>query len=339
MATATTLEDGRVLIVGGLRAPDSAELYDPISMSFTPTTAMTGQHGAANTATLLLDGRVLVVGGLPPDQREPADIFDPSTDSWTPTAVPVDDLTVCHSATRLSDGKVLFVGASHEQRVGVLSQDLPTTSAEIFDPASGKFTSVGSMSVARCSATTNLLPDGRVLVAGGGSGPNGASPLASAEIFDPATQKFAVTGSMSVPRTFATSTSLADGRVLIIGGCTSNPIGDDSCPGGSTASAEIFDPATGAFTQTGQMMTGRTSNIAVLLPDGRVLVAGGIGNHSTDDLATGELFDPTTGRFAPTGQMGTAREGAAAALLRDGRVLVVGGTEKDASQSAELYQP
>jgi hypothetical protein len=177
--------------------------------------------------------------------------------------------------------------------------------------------------------TASLLNDGRVLIAGGTGSGSGGTTVASAEIYDPATGKFTPTGSMHTARETASATLLADGRVLILGGEYGG-----GRTGGFVSSAEIYDPATGLFSGAGSMAGGYLAHTATRLPDGRVLIAGGMDLKGTTDKAW--LFDPATGTFSPTGSMMAARAGHTATLLRNGLVLVVGGAE---SRVAELYDP
>jgi hypothetical protein len=197
------------------------------------------------------------------------------------------------------------------------------------------------MTTARGFHTATLLSDGRVLIVGGDpaawtfSGPY----LASAEVYDPATGAFTATGSMAVGRELHAATLLSDGRVLISGGVT------ESLHSSSLDSAEIYDPTTGTFSPTGPMTEGRVFQTASLLPDGRVLIAGGLANgrvyaNNPTFLATAEIYDPATGTFAATGSMADMRSYHTATVFADGRVLVAAGAV-DASvttlPSAELY--
>jgi hypothetical protein len=234
------------------------------------------------------------------------------------------------TATRLKNGKVLVAGG--KVATGLVATR--TSSAELYDPATGKFTVTGSMTDARWGHTATLLNDGRVLVVGGADMSDGFNNLKSAELYDPATGKFTVTGSMAVGRANHTATLLKDGRVLIAGG--TNSIGLDS--------AEIYDPATGTFTTTGSMTTARQDHAATLLLDGRVLIAGGTANGAVGPfglLASAEIYDPSTDRFRTTGSMTTQRQGPTATLLPDGTAMVIGGLDQSSTlvKSAEAYDP
>ncbi len=205
-------------------------------------------------------------------------------------------------------------------------------------------TPTGLMTAERAGQTATLLADGRVLIAGGVGSIKQSNlilegeAVATAELFDPKTGTFSVTGSMGVPRVNQTATLLADGRVLIAGGYFNSE---------ALASAELYDPKTGTFSPTGSMSVPRGQHTATLLADGRVLIAGG--DDAAHASATAEIFDPKTGTFSATGPMTTARTGASATLLSDGRVLITGGTGPYAASpqyagspdlaSAELYDP
>jgi hypothetical protein len=234
-----------------------------------------------------------------------------------------------HTATVLPNGKVLVAGGSSE---GTCFCDIttPSNSAELFDLVSGTFDSTGSLGTPREAHTATLLPNGKVLVAGGVNQDNGIFDQATetAELYDPAVGSFTSTGSMGTARTGHTATLLPSGKVLIVGGDTTNS--------GGLASAELYDPATGFFTPTGSMGTARGQHTATLLPNGKVLiVGGGPGGPIPGSFASAELYDPAVGSFTSTGSMGTARTGHTATLLPSGQVLVAGGD----GATAELYDP
>jgi putative zinc finger protein/galactose oxidase-like protein/FecR-like protein/Kelch motif protein len=201
--------------------------------------------------------------------------------------------------------------------------------------AAGSLTPVGVMRAARFAHTATLLADGRVLIAGGRETRGGI--LASAEIFDPTTGRFTETGGMTTRRVGHTATLLADGRVLVAGGS------DGDFFYGSLASAEIFDPTTGRFTETARMNAERLAHRATLLRDGRVLVTGGQGREPAT-LDTAEIYDPARERFTRIASMTAKRADHTATLLTDGRVLIAGGAGARnqpvmITSSAEVFDP
>jgi hypothetical protein len=189
----------------------------------------------------------------------------------------------------------------------------------------GRVVAGTDMAVERSCHTATLLQSGKVLVAGGMVREGDFS--ANAELYDPATGKFAPTGSLNRGRACHTASLLHDGRVLIIAGDWDHNLD----------SAEIYDPATGKFTYTGSLNHKRSGSPALLLKDGRVLVVGG---YDRGLLKSAELYDPGTGKFALTGEMSDARSTPGASLLPDGRVLVTGGGANGTVLStAEIYDP
>lgn len=229
-----------------------------------------------------------------------------------------------HSAILLRDGRVLIVGGMRR------NQDF-YRSAELFDPAIGKFQAAGEMNVARVGQGAVLLKTGKVLVVGGWIG-GGCTD--SAELYDPATGKFSSVSPMTARRGRPSVTLLNNGDVLIAGGADRGNI-----PGG-IASAELFHPAAMRFEAIASMHAGRISHTATLLQDGRVLIVGGRGESVT---ASAELYDPKTRLFTETGRLLTARYKHTAGLLRDGRVLIAGGSDerdwRGTLNSAEIYDP
>ena len=225
-----------------------------------------------------------------------------------------------HTATLLPDGKVLIAGGMRR------NQDF-YKSAELYDPATGKFQPTGEMSVGRVGHIAVLLPSGKVLIAGGWVGNGGTD---SAELYDPATGKFTLISRMTVRRGGPSATLLANGDVLIAGG--------EERDNESLSSAEIFHVETLSFEPTGAMHHARVTHTATLLNDGRVLVAGG---YAGSVSSSAELYDPKTGSFTETGSLGIARCKQTAGLLPDGKVLVAGGSNERGwggnLNSAEIY--
>ena len=272
---------------------------------------------------------------------------------------------------KLANGKVLVAG-------GATTGNIPTPTAEIYDPATGTFTLTGSMATARRLGAAVLLPSGNVLVVGGtDSGP-------TAELFNPADGTFRdVSSPMSGWRVWPLATLLDNGKVLVSHGCCGDSNGADlydpasGATGTFTATtgqpsqsfsnsagtatklangkvliagdwtgnpaghdAQIYDPATDSFSATtGPMVASRQAPIAIRLSSGKVLIAGAEDASS----ATAETFDPATGLFtATTGNMSAARAEGYIAPLPDGRVLVAGGTDGWAgtpNASADIFDP
>jgi N-acetylneuraminic acid mutarotase len=297
--TATLLPDGRVLIAGGTGAGilASVELYNPVSNAWTTTGALnTGR--TVHTATLLPDGRVLTAGGS--GGNSSAEIYDPATGNWTFTGA-MNAVRWSPTATLLPSGKVLLTGG-YLNNGGTPSY---FSSAELFDPALGKWTLTTSMSTIRYSHSATLLANGRVLVVAG-AGTN-SSTIASAELYDSAVGTWTPTGSLNAPDSSRNSAILLpNGKVLI-------------------ASAEVYDPAAGTWTNTPPLTHGRIDCKATLLPSGKVLISGGLDAGTRDSIPLSELYDPESNTWTATGNMNISRYDHRATLLPNGKVLASGG--------------
>jgi N-acetylneuraminic acid mutarotase len=204
-----------------------------------------------------------------------------------------------------------------------------STSAELYDPASGTWTVTGSLNTEREAHTATLLPNGMVLVAGGFDSSINAS--ASAALYDPASGTWTATGNLNNPRVYHTATLLPNGMVLVTGGHD----GPSFTPSDVLSSAELYDPASGSWTVTGSLNTARYVHTASLLSNGIVLVAGGISGFNS--FASAELYYPPIGTWTVTGSLNTARFWHTATLLPNGMVLVAAGesSKKNASSPVD----
>ena len=231
--------------------------------------------------------------------------------------------------------EVTFTPTAAGPRTGQLSITYGTPSAPLVASLTGTGITTG-LTVARFNQSATLLDNGLVLVAGGNVCTPFCSPLATAELYNPATQTFSATGGLSGYRGTHTATLLKNGMVLIAGGEVS---------GTSLASAELYNPATGTFTATGNLNVPRHNHTATLLNDGTVLIAGGssrIGRNAPTKLSCAEVYDPAAKSFKLTGCSGTARDEHTATLLNNGKVLIAGGKANPPGgylASAELYDP
>lgn len=283
------------------------------------TIVATGQMNEArfdHAAVLLTTGRVLIVGGVERNgvMQPSAELFDPSTGHFTATGKPLAQHGWGVTATLLRNRKVLVAGGS-------TGCDSPcfSASAELYDPATGTFALTGRMTVPRAEARTVLLRTGEVLFVGG-TPVTESNPVLSAELYHPSTGTFSSLGATHLSD--ATQiTLLNDGRALVVSG----------------SGTDLYDPATRRFSRTGTMTVPRSKFGGVLLPDGRVLIAGGQAGGAWGTRVTStQIYDPRTGRFLPGPEMNENRFKLSKAVvsLKDGRVLIAGGAEQP-----EVYDP
>jgi hypothetical protein len=338
--TATLLPDGTVLVAGGVGPAivgtgslNNAEIFNPVTGQWTATGSMTAAR-QSHTATLLPDGTVLVAGGAYCDGCDAAtlltsaEIYHPATGVWTATgsmtaAVPGQ------VATLLSTGQVLLAGDG-------------TTSDQLFDPATATWSAVPGNAIQ--AATATLLADGTVLVLGQPT--SAVVPFPAAEIYSPAAASWSA--GVAPDTASSTVTPLPDGTLLSTGGSVLgyriSQIVDQ---------ANIYTPSTASWAPAPQgMIYSRTGHSATLLPNGTVLIAGGLGcagafcqtnGIGVTPLASAELYDPAAGTWTATGSMTESRLGHTATLLANGTVLVVGGASTLGASgyvvSAEIYYP
>ncbi len=269
-AAASLLPDGQVLISGGyntvLGSLDSAELFDPKTQTFKLLPGHLESPRELFTATVLAGGKVLIAGGFNTHRGRTlatAEVYDPKTQSFTPTGSMAGDRFGA-DAVRLADGRVLVVGGTHwfTRRPGV-----PLATAEIYDPASGKFHPTrGPMSFARDRPTATLLTDGTVLIAGG---QDGAAEPGQAELFNPKTEAFAaLPHPLTTPRMAHSAAILPSGDVLLSGGWS-------VAASATTGNAEVYSANAQTFAALTPVPMGTHDQTLLLFPSGLALIAGG----------------------------------------------------------------
>jgi Bacterial Ig-like domain (group 2)/Kelch motif/Galactose oxidase, central domain len=280
------------------------------------------------TLTVLANGSVLAVGGqvlgVPFETIRTSELYDPAAGTWASTG----SLTTGranHIAIRLQNGKVLVAGGY------MLQPSTRLASAELYDPATGTWSATGSMLEARDLAAAALLPDGRVLVTGGSATGTNLDALATTEIYNPASGTWSRAANMSVARGGHTATALSNGRIVVVGGAS----GTYGAPTLHT-SAEVFDPATAAWTATGGVSIGRGFHRSVALTNGRMLMTGG-SDFVSSVFASTDIYDVSTGVWTASTPLVTGRISHSATVLATGNALIAGGGAASVLASAELF--
>jgi N-acetylneuraminic acid mutarotase len=336
--TSTLLPNGKILVAGGQGSSGvvlaTAELYDPATNKWSPTTGNMSTPRFNHTATLLPNGKVLVAGGQGNNlglTLASAELYDPAADTWS-SAGSMASPRFNHTATLLVNGKLLVAGGQGN------SYGLTLSSAELYDPAAKTWSpTTGNMKTPRYGHTATLITvvtGDKVLLAGGS---DGSTVLDSAELYDPVAGTWSFTAGMTSPRINHTATLLPNGIVLVAGGDNGSTI---------LNSSELYDPDAGpTWSLTDVVMTSsRYNHTATLLPDGTVLVAGGRDgdNNALVDAEIYDYGDPDADTWSPAGSMKTSRYHHTATLLPSGKVILAGGFTDGSSHilaSAESYDP
>jgi len=330
LGQAVRLNSGFVLFIGnslngvGYGERQGCQLYDPATGTWGPCQPTLSPRGIGYTATVLADGRVLVLGG---GIDNSAELYDPSTGLWkrTTSAGPLTEMRTGHSAIRLASGQVLVLGGMANVPQG--NYGTPLTSCLLFDPVSETWTATGAMATARYAASTLLLADGRVLVAGHGdplpgyllNGWSGSSD--QCELYDPASGRWSTTGSLLQARGGNSAELLADGWVLVAGGL------GPGFGGSKLATCELWNPVTGRWQATGSLAWPSCDQATAPCPDGTVLLAGGRLNYYADTPFSGhsQRYDPATGQWVVESRLLAPLAYASLLALGNGKLLLAGG--------------
>ena len=331
--TATLLPDGKILVTGGHTKNlalgenarlgktvvlKSAEIYDPISKTWTATAEMNTER-SDHKAILINGDKVLVSGGyfLKKSDSEnkrtmevisTAEIYNPTTEVWT-TVTDMQIPRQRHSMITLPDNRILVSGGdSGQDALG---------SAEIYDPDSNTWKLTANMLYQRSFPVMVKIPDNKIMVFGGAEG--------TSEIFDTATEKWTETGLMSTRITRSAVTTLADGRIISAGGFG---------PKGSLASAEIYDPNSKSWTLIEPLPEKKVGPTGTRLLNGTILVLGGRFSEAI-------LLNPISLSWTSAGKLSQSRKGHTATITNDGSVVIIGGEARNSSihASTEIYKP
>lgn len=324
------LQNGSVLIIGGETGSGTSvttcELFDPLKGTLRAAAPMITQRSWCSPV-LLRDGRVLVVGGL--RNQTPiklCEIYDPASDTWSATA-DLNQARYKNTITLLGDGRVMVSGG-----LSTASATSYTQSVEIYDPATGAWTTVAPLPWPRAHQVSTLLPDGRVLVAGGYP-----YDYASA-LYDVAgdtwTANSTSNGPLSFPTGEASLTLLPNGKALYVGGWGGSE--------GMSVKCALFDPATERWTSTGSISVRRSGHRAILLPNGKVMIIGGHTNTGNADknctsVESCEIYDPTLGSWSIGPSLPQQMSYFCATLLPSGEIFLAGGGEREIGFTVKNY--
>lgn len=278
---AVLLPDGRVLVCGGVtpfgQTSPRCYLFDPRSGAWTKAASLpTNIHGGRPKGLRMHDGRVLLVGGRTASNAATTSAvhaYDPRADRWQT----LRSMTMRRDGlglAELPDGRVLAVGGVG----GINEGDIALSACEAYDPMTGAWSSVGGMGAARALAGVVEVSDGRVLAVGGAPRLDGATPLASLEVFDPDTNAWTSAGTLLEAAASPMACELHDGRIAIVGGWDGNI---------ATGRAYTWTPATSDLLQLplatdagGQ--PGRVFGVLARLPSGELLLLGGLSHFGSE---------------------------------------------------------
>ena len=280
------------LVIGGATASESyvstCELFDALTETWTYTGSMTCRRNSA-VPILLPNGEVLIVGGYgrcPLDggtgDLAETELYNPQNGTWRLTGT-MSAGRVGHTVTLLKDGTgVLVVGGRHESA---------EQTAELYNITTGQWRLVATPTAPHTYHTAGLLHNGLVLVAAGVTGPPYDGRV---ELYNVTSNTWTITGLMPLnPEQYYSMEILDDGRAIVIGGETILSVGFESLP-----HVQVYNATTGQWEYTAFLHVARATDLnSVKFPDGSVMIVGGLGNDSPDELASCEVYYTGT---APT---------------------------------------
>src|SRR5438132_1552101 len=289
-----------VLVVGGQTTASMAPLTSGeifASSAFTSAGNMSAARYQPTASLISAGATILIAGGANASGSaiNTAETFQVASKAFGATTLSMLCAHKGHTATVLQNGKVLIAG-----RTGVTISPC----AELYDPVAGTFTRTGNMTTPVSDHAAVLLANGKVLIVVSSvdrSGCISCAATSSAELYDPGTGTFSATGPMNAARSSPTATLLPSGKVLVAGGGVTPS-------GGPVRTAELYDPVADTFTSIASTLSvERQFHTATLLPNGKVLLAGGLTTAGSVVTATADLYDPATNTFHATGPMASTR--------------------------------
>jgi hypothetical protein len=327
-APAVLLGDGSVITAGGTDGFSFTATAERWTAGTWAAAGSIGQAVAGQVGAQLPGGKALFAGGADAlDYYMRGDVYNPSS-GWTQTPA----MTHAHAygvAASLANGDVLVIGGYDG------GETFTTGAVDIYSAAGGTWSAGPALpGVGRYAFTATTMAGGKILVAGGDDGSMApGSALSSVQIYTSGSG-WAAAEAMKKVRVDGAAVLLKDGRILVAGGTDASGVAQNT--------AEVYDPSTGHWTLTGTMPVARAGLTLSVLPDGRVVAAGGFGSSPSQALTTADLFDPTTGGWTSTGALAHGRRYQAATALADGSIMVVGGHSVAADTYlayAEIYTP
>ena len=333
------LPGGKALVAGGWNATDkvllSAEVYDPVNQTFTPTGSMTSAHlwGGWGLTWPVVGGKVLAAGGLDGSGAlvGASELYHPAAGTFTATGSLVTPVISMFPVV-LNDGSALFVGGWNSTTGAPPTPGWQffgdgTSEVQRFSSTGATWADTGALAEHRLVGCNVVLPNGHVLAVGGGTGPS--SEEQNIEDYDPTAGTWTSVGTLTIPGctvAFRLPGGTGNGKVLLLAD-------------GSSASADILDTSTYTTTPTTGFPAGWGAGYAQL-PSGDVVAFGGTLNSA--GTAKTMVFHASGTSWTATADMGEVRTGSyAATVLTTGEILVVGGSDASGAvlKTAELYHP
>ncbi len=325
------MNNNKVLILGGENAGgvlNTTEIYDITGNSWSAGPSMTTIRRQSGSI-LLPNNEIAVFGGLQSTggagpRTDVIEVYNPTSNSWTTSPLILPATWSSSSAINLHNGRVLLAGGFNDNSgTGVVD-------CFVYDHSNltGNTLAASAIATDKNNYTQTLLPNGNLLVAGGGQSSisNGSN---TCSLYNASSNTWSATSNMSTNRINHTTNLMVNGNVMTIGGNDGASV-HNSC--------EFYNYSSGNWSTAPAMNQSRTNHASILLMDGRILTSGGF--DGTSILTTCEIYDPQLNTWISLAPMNTPRSNHKMILLKNGKVLAMGGTNgTNTVATAELYDP